>query len=254
MAQQNKVALVTGGSRGLGQSIALHLAAKGISIIITYHTRHQKALQVVSAIRQTGVQAAALQLSTDQTAAFRQFFETLGLTLKESFDTDRFDYLINNAGVGLNAPFASTTEAQFDQLMNVQFKGVYFFTQQALGYLNNNGAIVNMSSRLAQASMPGYSAYAAMKGAIETLTRYQAKELASRGIRVNSVAPGPVATDFAGGVIRDNPQYRANVTAMTALGRVGEPDDIGGAVAFLCTEEARWITAQRIEVSGGMNL
>lgn len=254
MSQNKKIALVTGGSRGLGKNSAIKLAAKGIDVIITYHTKKDEAEQVVNEIKQTGINAAALQLSSEKIGSFPGFFTSLAVILKEQFNAEKFDYLVNNAGVGLNAPFTNTTEEQFDLLMNVQFKGVYFFTQQSLAYLNDGGAIVNLSSRLAQAVVPGYSAYAAMKGAIETLTRYQAKELAVRGIRVNSVAPGPIATDFGGGVIRDNAQYNANVKTMTALGRVGEPEDIGGVVAFLCTEDARWITAQRIEVSGGMNL
>jgi len=249
-----KIALVTGGSRGLGKNMALKLALRGLEVIITYHTKKEEALQVVEEVKTMGRKAAALQLSVDDIRGFDSFFQQVAEVLKETFNTERFDYLVNNAGIGMNVPFKETTEEQFDELMNVQFKGVYFFTQKALNYLNDGGGIVNISSRLAQSSMPGYSAYASMKGAIETLTRYQAKELSARGIKVNAVAPGPIATDFARGIIRDNAQYNAAVTAVTALGRVGEPDDIGGVVAFLCTEDARWITAQRIEVSGGMNL
>lgn len=249
-----KIALVTGGNRGLGKNMALKLARNGLDVIITYHVKKEEALEVVEEIQKSGNKATALQLSLGDVKAFDPFFDRVSEVLKETFHTARFDYLVNNAGIGMNVPFKDTTEEQFDQLMNVQFKGVYFFTQKALNYLNDGGGIVNISSRLARSSMPGYSAYASMKGAIETLTRYQAKELSARGIKVNSVAPGPIATDFAGGVIRDNAQYNANVKALTALGRVGEPDDIGGVVAFLCTEDARWITAQCIEVSGGMNL
>ncbi|AOT71875.1 SDR family oxidoreductase [Geosporobacter ferrireducens] len=251
---KKKIALVTGGSRGLGKNTAIKLALKGLDVIITYHTKKDEASQVVEEIKKAGGEAAALQLNIGDVRSFGPFFEQVAEVLKVVFNTDCFDYLINNAGIGMNIPFIDTTEEQFNQLMNVQFKGVYFFTQKALNYLNDGGGIINISSRLAQASMPGYSAYASMKGAIETLTRYQAKELSSRGIKVNTVAPGPIATDFAGGIIRDNAQYNANIKAATALGRVGEPDDIGGVVAFLCTEDARWITAQRIEVSGGMNL
>lgn len=249
-----KIALVTGGSRGLGKNMAIKIALKGLDVIITYHSKKEEASKVVEEIQKVGGKVAALQLNVGDVKCFDSFFEQVANVLKETFNTKRFDYLINNAGVGMNVPFKDTTEEQFDQLMNVQYKGVYFLTQKALSYLNDGGGIINISSRLAQASMPGYSAYASMKGAIETLTRYQAKELSSRGIKVNSVAPGPIATDFAGGVIRDNAQYNANVKAATALGRVGEPDDIGGVVAFLCSEDARWITAQRLEVSGGMNL
>ncbi|MHB8061632.1 MAG: SDR family NAD(P)-dependent oxidoreductase [Ruminiclostridium sp.] len=249
-----KIVLLTGGSRGLGKNMAIRLAQKGMNVIITYHSKKEEAWQVAEEIKSTSCNATALQLDLSDIQSFEPFFEQVSEVLQETFKTNRFDYLINNAGIGMNALFKDTTEEQFDQLMNIQFKGVYFFTQKALSYLNDGGGIINISSRLAQASMPGYSAYASMKGAIETLTRYQAKELSSRGIRVNTVAPGPIATDFAGGIIRDNAQYNANVKAATALGRVGEPKDIGGVVAFLCTEDARWITGQRIEVSGGMNL
>lgn len=252
--KQRKIVLLTGGSRGLGKNMALKLAEKDLDVIITYNSRKEDAVQVVEEIRKIGRNATALQLDLSKTSTFDAFFEQLSLVLKETFETGRFDYLVNNAGIGINVPFKDTTEEQFDLLMNVQFKGVYFLTQKALDYMNDGGAIVNLSSRLAQASMPGYSAYASMKGAIETLTRYEAKELAPRGIRVNAVAPGPIATDFAGGIIRDNTEYNANIKKITALGRVGEPDDIGGVVAFLCIDDARWITAQRIEVSGGMGL
>jgi len=254
MKTKNKIALVTGGSRGLGKNAALKLAAKGLDVIITYHSKKEEAIQVVDEIRKSGRKAAALQLSAGDVSTFPSFFEQVAVILNETFAADRFDYLVNNAGFGINVPFKDTTEEQFDQLMNVQFKGVYFLTQKALNYLNDGGGIVNMSTGVARFSAPGYSAYASMKGAIETLTRYQAKELGARGIRVNAVAPGAIATDFGGGVTRDNEQYRVNIAAVTALGRPGEPDDIGGVVAFLCTEDARWINGERIEVSGGMHL
>lgn len=254
MLEKNKIGLVTGGNRGLGKNISLKMAARGINVILTYHKRKEEALQVVEEIKKLGVNAVALQLSADQVDSFPEFFQNLSGILRNNFNASCFDYLINNAGIGFNASFGTTTEDQSDQLMNVQFKGVYFFTQQMLGYINDNGSIVNISNRLAQACILGYSAYAATKGAIETLTRYEAKELAVRGIRVNTVAPGPIATDFMEDVIIDHPEYNANVAAMTALGRISEPDDVGGVVAFLCSEDARWITAQRIEVSGGMNL
>jgi NAD(P)-dependent dehydrogenase (short-subunit alcohol dehydrogenase family) len=250
----NEIALITGASRGIGKNIALKLAEKGLNLIITYYSKKEEALQVVAEIKKIGRNAVALQLSVGEINTFDIFFEQVANVLKKNFNTDRFDYLINNAGIGLQVPFEETSEKQFDELMNVQFKGVYFLTQKALNYLNESGGIVNISSRLSQASMTGYSAYASMKGAVETLTRYLAKELSTKKIRVNAVAPGPIATDFVGGVIRDNARYNANVKAMTALGRVGEPNDIGGVVAFLCTDDARWITGQRIEVSGGMNL
>jgi NAD(P)-dependent dehydrogenase (short-subunit alcohol dehydrogenase family) len=174
--------------------------------------------------------------------------------LKNTFKTERFDFLINNAGIGIHAPFADTTEEQFDALMNIHFKGVYFLTQKALPVMNDGGRIINISTGLARFSTPGYSAYASMKGAVETLTRYMAKELGARGIAVNTIAPGAIETDFGGGVVRDNEQLNKHIAGLTALGRVGRAEDIGSVVAFLCTEEARWINAQRIEVSGGMNL
>lgn len=254
MAQKNKIALVTGGSSGIGKDICLRFAEKGIDVIFTYNTGDDKAREVIRQLEKAGCRAAAIQLDMENISGFQAFFKTLSLTLQERFNAIRFDYLINNAGIGLSAPFVSTTEEQFDKLLNIQFKGVYFLTQQAVSYLNDGGVIVNLSSRLAQSGTPNYSAYASMKGAVETLTRIEAKELSNRKIRVNAVAPGPVATGILGGVIKDNQQFRDMAAAMTALGRVGEPEDIGGVVAFLCSDDARWITGQRIEVSGGMNL
>ncbi|EHQ31160.1 SDR family NAD(P)-dependent oxidoreductase [Mucilaginibacter paludis] len=254
METKSKIALVTGGSRGLGKDMALSLAKKGISVILTYNHKKDEALAVVAAIEQAGQKAAALQLNTGEVKTFDAFFNKVKTVLKEVFDTDKFDFLINNAGIGMNTPFAETTEEQFDLLMNVHFKGVYFLTQKALPLINNGGRIINLSTGLARFTAPGYSAYAAMKGAIETLTKYQAKELGARGIAVNIVAPGAIETDFGGGVVRDNPQYNDYVKSTTALGRVGLPEDIGGVVAFLCSDDARWINAQRIEVSGGANL
>ena len=174
--------------------------------------------------------------------------------LKSVFNAEKFDFLINNAGIGIHASFAETTEEQFDTLVNIHYKGTFFLTQKALTLLNDGGGIINLSSGLARFATPGYAAYASMKGAMETLTRYQAKELGSRGIRANIIAPGAIETDFGGGVVRDNEQVNAGIASNTALGRVGLPDDIGGVVAFLCTEDARWINAQRIEASGGMFL
>lgn len=250
----NKIALVTGGSRGLGKNMALSIAKKSIDIILTYNNKKEEALAVAAEIEQCGQKAAVLQLNTGDVKNFNAFFNELTGVLKDSFATDRFDFLINNAGIGINAPFAETTEEQFDLLMNIQFKGVFFLTQKALPFINDGGRIVNLSTGLARFSAPGYSAYASMKGAIETLTRYQAKELGARNIAVNVVAPGAIETDFGGGAVRDNKHYNDYVRSVTALARTGLPEDIGGVVAFLCTEEARWINAQRIEVSGGMNL
>ena len=250
----NKIALVTGGSRGLGKNMALNLAKKGIDVILTYNSKKDEALSVVAEIEKAGQKAAALQLSAGDTKTFDAFFAQVKTVLKDIFNTDKFDFLINNAGIGIHASFAETTEEQFDELMNIHFKGVFFLTQKALPLINDGGRIVNLSSGLARFSNPGYAAYASMKGGIETLSRYMAKELGARGIAVNVVAPGAIETDFGGGMVRDNKQVNDYIAGVTALGRVGLPDDIGGVVAFLCTEDAKWINAQRIEVSGGMNL
>ncbi|WP_179414800.1 SDR family NAD(P)-dependent oxidoreductase [Mucilaginibacter sp. E4BP6] len=250
----NKIALVTGGSRGLGKNMALSLAKKGIDVILTYNSKKDEALAVVAEIEKAGQKAAALQLSAGDTKTFDAFFAQVKSVLKNTFGADKFDFLINNAGIGIHASFAETTEEQFDELMNIHFKGVFFLTQKALPLINDGGRIVNLSSGLARFSNPGYAAYASMKGGIETLSRYMAKELGSRGITVNVVAPGAIETDFGGGMVRDNKQVNDYIAGVTALGRVGLPDDIGGVVAFLCTEDAKWVNAQRIEVSGGMNL
>lgn len=254
MEQINKIALVTGGSRGLGKNMALSLAKKGIHVILTYNSKKDEALGVVAEIEASGQKAAALQLNTGNVKSFDAFFEQLKTVLKDTFDAERIDFLINNAGIGIHASFVDTTEESFDELMNIHLKGVFFLTQKALPVMNDGGRIVNLSSGLTRFSFPGYGAYAAMKGAIEVLSRYMAKELGARGISVNVIAPGAIETDFGGGAVRDNAQVNQMVASLTALGRVGLPDDIGGAVAFLCTEEAKWVNGQRIEVSGGMNL
>jgi NAD(P)-dependent dehydrogenase (short-subunit alcohol dehydrogenase family) len=249
-----KIALVTGGSRGLGKNMALSLASKGIDVILTYNSKKDEALAVVAAIEKAGQKAAALQLDTSNSSSFSAFFDRVKDVLKTVFHTDRFDFLINNAGTGLHASVAETTEQQFDDIIDIHFKGVFFLTQQALPLLRDGGRIINISSGLARFTIPGSSVYAAAKAAVETLTRYEAKELGARGIAVNTVAPGAIETDFSGGMVRDNPQVNQYIASNTALGRVGLPDDIGGVVAFLCTEEAKWINAQRIEVSGGVFL
>jgi len=254
MNTPSKIAVVTGGSRGLGKNMALHLAQKGIDVILTYNSKKDEALAVVSEIQKAGRKAAALQLNTGEVKSFDAFFEAIKKELNSTFHTERFDFLINNAGIGIYNSFAETTEEQFDTLMNIHFKGVFFLTQKALPFIHDGGRIVNLSTGLARFSMPGYAAYASMKGAMETLTKYQAKELGARGIAVNIVAPGAIETDFGGGRVRDDAGLNQHVAGLTALGRVGLPDDIGGVVAFLCTEDAKWINAQRIEVSGGMNL
>jgi NAD(P)-dependent dehydrogenase (short-subunit alcohol dehydrogenase family) len=254
MTQTKKIALITGGSRGLGKNMALSIAKKGFDVILTYNSQKDEALTVVAQIEQLGQKAVALQLNTGDVKSFDTFFGQLTTTLKDTFNTDHFDFLVNNAGIGLHSSFAETSEEDFDLVFNIHFKGVYFLTQKALALINDGGRIINISSGLARFSIPGSSAYGAMKSAVETLTRYQAKELGSRRITANVVAPGAIETDFSGGMVRDNEQINKQIAGLTALGRVGLPDDIGGVVAFLCTEEARWINAQRIEVSGGMNL
>ncbi|KAA6432636.1 SDR family oxidoreductase [Dyadobacter flavalbus] len=251
---EKKIALVTGGSRGLGKNMALKLAEKGIDVILTYYSKEEEALHVVEQIEQAGQKAAALQLNAGDVKSFGAFFERLGEVLKTKFNTERFDFLVNNGGMGGNALIENVTEELFDELLNVHFKGVYFLTQKALPVLNDGGGIINVSSGLARFSMPGSSAYASMKGAVEVFTRYLAAELGPRKIKANVIAPGAIETDFSGGRVRDNAEINKHISHITALGRVGLPDDIGGVVAFLCTEDARWINAQRIEISGGMNL
>ena len=254
MAVNTKIALVTGGSRGLGKNMAIAIAKKGIDVIITYNSKKDEADEVVSAIENLGQKASSLQLNVADSGTFDNFFENVSEVLKSTFKTNKFDFLVNNAGIGIHNSFITTTEAEFDLLANIQFKGPFFLTQKALNFMNDGGGIVNISTGLSRFSFPGYSAYASMKGAIETLTKYQAKELGERKIRANVVAPGAIETDFGGGVVRDNAELNKNIASLTALGRVGLPDDIGGVVAFLCTEEAFWVNAQRIEVSGGTNL
>jgi NAD(P)-dependent dehydrogenase (short-subunit alcohol dehydrogenase family) len=245
---------VTGGSRGLGKNMALNLAKKGIDVLLTYHRQQAEAENVVAEIVALGQKGAALQLDAANSGCFEAFFEQVKTTLHDTFQAEQFHFLINNAGTGLHAAFAETSEAQFDEVMNIHLKGPFFLTQKALPLLADGGRVINISSGLARFALPGSSAYAAMKGAIEVLTRYQAKELGARGIAVNVVAPGAIETDFGGGVVRDNAQLNAFVASQTALGRAGQPDDIGGVVAFLCTDEARWVNAQRLEASGGMFL
>jgi NAD(P)-dependent dehydrogenase (short-subunit alcohol dehydrogenase family) len=251
---KDKIAIITGGSRGLGKNTALHLANKGTDIVLTYHSRKEEAEAVVDEIEQSGRKAAALQLDTGDSASFPAFAAAVKALLANKWQRDSADYLVNNAGIGINVPFANTTEAQFDQLMNIHFKGAFFLTQHLLPLIADGGAIVNLSSGLARFALPGYAAYGAMKGAIEVLTRYLAKELGPRDIRVNVIAPGAIETDFGGGTARDNAQVNSFIAAQTALGRVGLPDDIGGAIAALLSDDCRWVNGQRIEVSGGMFL
>ena len=251
---KTKIALVTGGSRGLGKNMALRLAEKGNDVIITYHSKKDEANAVVAEIESKGQKAVALQLDVAQLKTFDDFLAKVSGTLKEKWDTDRFDFLINNAGTGATIPFANVTEENFDALLNIHFKGVYFLTQKSLLLMNDNGCIINISSGTTRFCNPGYSVYASMKGAIEVFTRYLAKELGPRKIRVNVLAPGAIETDFNNASIRNNPQIKAMIGANTALGRVGEANDIGAVVAFLCSDDAYWINAQRLEASGGVFL
>lgn len=246
------IALITGGSRGLGKSMALTLVAHGTDVVLTYRSNQAEAQAVVEAITQQGRRAVALPLDVGKASSFAAFAEQLRATLQQHWQRDRFDYLVNNAGIGVHASFAETTEAQFDELVNVHLKGAFFLTQTLLPLIADGGRILNISSGLARFALPGYSAYAVMKGGIEVLTRYLAKELGERRIAVNTLAPGAIETDFGGGVVRDNKDVNAYVASQTALGRVGLPDDIGGAVAMLLSKESGWINGQRVEASGGM--
>ncbi|PTT82626.1 short-chain dehydrogenase [Pelomonas sp. HMWF004] len=247
-----KIALITGGGRGLGRSTALALARQGGDVILTYRTQEESALAVAREVRQLGSQAAVLRLDTSDVASFAGFVQELRASLKQVWSRDSLDFLVNNAGVGLTSPVAQTTEAMFDQLMAVHLKGVFFLTQSLLPLIADGGRIVNISSGLTRFALPGYAAYAMMKGGIEVFTRYLAKELGARGIAVNTIAPGAVETDFGGGVVRDNAGLNQMIAGQTALGRVGLPDDIGPAIAALLSGDCRWVNAQRIEVSGGM--
>jgi NAD(P)-dependent dehydrogenase (short-subunit alcohol dehydrogenase family) len=249
-----KIALVTGGNRGLGKNTALRLASYGADSIITYHSHKEEADSVVSEIEAKNQRAVALQLDVGDIKSFDGFLQLLSNTLTDKWGRDKFDFLINNAGIGGHATIEQMTEEVFDRLFNVHFKGVYFLTQKALPLINDNGRVVNISSGLARFTLPGYSAYASMKGAIETFTRYIAKELGPRGITANLVAPGAIETDFTKPAFDANPQVKEMIASQTALGRVGGPDDIGGVVAFLCSEDARWVNGQRLEASGGIYL
>lgn len=249
-----KITLITGGSRGLGRSTALQVAARGGDVLLTYQSRADEAAKVVAEIEALGRKAVALQLDTGTIAAFPGFAEQVATALRTTWGRESFDHLVNNAGHGDYTPVGGTTEAQFDRLVDVHFKGVFFLTQALLPLLADGGRIVNLSTGLTRVSLAGYAIYAAAKGAIEVLTRYMAKELGGRGIAVNAVAPGAIETDFGGGAVRDTPDINKLFADMTALGRVGLPDDIGMMIASLLGEENRWVNAQRIEVSGGQGL
>ena len=249
----NKIALITGGSRGLGRNIAHHLAARGTDILFTYRERKDEADSLIEELKLMGRKAVALPLDTGVSASFPAFAAQVKDALKANWGRDDFDFLINNAGMALYAPFAEVTEAQFDGIINVHFKGVVFLTQALLPLIKDGGRILNLSSGLARFSYPGSSIYGATKAAIDALTRYMALELGPRRITVNAIAPGAIETDFGGGRVRDNADINATIAKQTPLGRVGLPDDIGGAVALLLSDEAGWINGQRIEVAGGIH-
>lgn len=251
-ATEKKIALITGASRGLGRSMALALAGKGVDVIGTYHSNEAEAAATAEAVAGLGGKAVMLRLDTGAVASFPAFAEEMAGALARDWGRERFDFLVNNAGIGHHAAFTETREEDFDRLMTVHFKGVFFLIQAMLPLINDGGRIMNISSGLTRFSFPGYSAYAAMKGAVEVLTRYLAKELGARGIAVNTLAPGAIETDFGGGRVRDNKDLNALIASVTALGRAGVPDDIGPAVAALLMEDNRWVNGQRIEVSGGM--
>jgi NAD(P)-dependent dehydrogenase (short-subunit alcohol dehydrogenase family) len=250
---ENRVAIITGGSRGLGRNTAVNLARRGVDIIFTYRANQAKAESLILEIERLGRKAAAFRLDVGNVPAFDGFVGEVRKTLQH-WGCDRFDYLVNNAGSGLYIQFVETTEPQFDEMVNIHFKGAYFLTQKLLPLVKDGGRILNISSGLTRFTFPGFAAYGAAKGAIEVLTRYLAKELGPRGITVNVIAPGAIETDFGGGLVRDNPEFNKRVAGMTALGRAGVPDDIGPMIAAFLSDENRWINGQRIEVSGGMNL
>lgn len=254
MSTQPKIALVTGGSRGLGKDMATSIAKKGIDVILTYQSNKTEADKTVAAIEGLGRKAASLQLDMSKPATLDNFIQQLKELLQSKWSIGSFDFLINNAGMGATVPFPEVKEELFDNFLNVHFKGVYFLTQKTVPLLNKGGSIINISTGTTRFTNPGYSVYASMKGAIEVFTRYLAKELGALGIRANVVAPGPIETDFNNAAIRNNPQLKERLSSLSPLGRVGTPGDIGGVVAFLCTEESAWINGQRIEVAGGINV
>lgn len=253
MSETRKIAVVTGGSRGLGKDMALSLARAGLDVILTYRTKKEEAAAVVAAIEKEGARAVALTLDMSWLSSYDAFVTELKTTLA-NWNCNHIDFLVNNAGMGATVPFEDVTEKLFDEFMNVHYKGVFFLTQKLLPLLAQGGGIINISSGTTRFANPGYSVYASMKGAIETFTKYLAKELGPKGIRANVVAPGPIETDFNNAFIRSNPHAKERLSGLSPLGRVGTAEDIGGVVAFLCTDAGRWINGQRIEVSGGINV
>lgn len=248
-----KIALVTGGSRGLGKDMAINMAKKGIAVVLTYRNKKEEADQTVADIEASGGKAVSLQLDMSDFNALDGFVQSFKAAIASKWDSQTFDYLVNNAGMGATVPFLEVTEELFNEFLNVHYKGIYFLTQKLVPVMNAGGRIINISTGTTRFSNPGYSVYASMKGAIEVFTRYLAKELGAKGIGANVVAPGPILTDFNNATIRNNPQMKSVLSSLSPLGRVGNADDIGPVVAFLCSDEAAWINGQRIEVSGGIN-
>ena len=253
MAVPTKIALVTGGSRGLGQDMAIQLARHGHDVVLTYHRHPEEAAAVVAQIQARGRQAFALPLDVADSSRFDPFLRDVTEYLTAQNGSPNFDFLINNAGSGADTLVADTPEAVLDEMYRIHVKGPYLLTQKALPFLNDGGRVVNLASGLTRFTTLGRAAYATMKGAVETFTRYLAKEVGPRGITANAVAPGLIQTGFTQATF-EQPGNVARLQSITALGRTGRPDDIGGVVAFLCSDEARWITGQRLEVSGGMNI
>ena len=254
MEAQQRIALITGGSRGLGRDMAISLAKKGVDSIITYRNKKDEAIEVVREIEALGRKASYLKLDLNEPGQLTAFAQVVEVELKSNWKSKELHYLINNAGMGATVPFEEVTEELFDEFMNVHYKSVYFLTQKLVRLMPNGAAIINISSGTTRFANPGYSVYASMKGAVEVLTKYWAKELGAKGIRCNIVAPGPVETDFNNAAVRSNPQLKERLAGLSPLGRVGRPEDIGGVVAFLCSDEGAWINGQRIEVSGGINV
>ena len=254
METKTKIALITGGSRGLGKNSALKVAQKGLDVIITYKSSKEEADAVVEEIKALGRKAVAFQLDTKDTKSFEAFVKNVTSHLQENTGSTNIDFLVNNAGTALYSPITETTEEQLDDVIDIHFKGVFFLTQKLLPFINDGGGIINISSGLARFALPGSSVYGSIKAGVEMLTKYMAKELGPRRIKANVIAPGAIETDFGGGRTRDDQQVNSMISTITALGRAGLPDDIGGVVTFLCTDDAGWINGQRIEASGGMFL
>ncbi|MEI9809142.1 MAG: SDR family oxidoreductase [Bacteroidota bacterium] len=254
MPSQTKIAIVTGGSRGLGKDMAISIAKKGIDVMLTYRANETEAGNTVAEIEKLGQKAASLHLDMSDFSSLDSFVKQVSTVLQSKWNTNSFDFLINNAGMGATVPFEQVTEELFTDFLNVHFKGVYFLTQKFVPVINPGGRIINISTGTTRFSNPGYSVYASMKGAVEVFTKYLAKELGAKGISANIVAPGPIETDFNSGAIRGNAEMKSRLSSLSPLGRVGNADDIGSVVAFLCTDDAKWINGQRIEVSGGINV